>query len=98
MHGHAGVGWVRFARLYSEPHDIRSSLTVALVSHDHFHVERFSLDWPYDATDDYFDRCLRDNPRRLHEMANQDPFVATRCFHLHRGLGNADADHLCAAG
>ena len=34
------------------PHDIRSPLTVALVNHAHFHMERLSLDWPDDVTDD----------------------------------------------
>ena len=43
-----------FALLYSEPRDIRSPLTIALVNHEYFHVERLSLDWPDDVTDDYF--------------------------------------------
>ena len=72
---------MRFVFFTLNPHDIRSPLTMALVNREHFHVEQFSLDWSDDATDEYFARCLQGNSRRLHEMANQDPFAATRCFH-----------------
>ena len=63
------------------PHDIRSPLTLTLLNSEHFHSERFSLDLPDDATEDYLKTLLGDNPRRLHEMAAQDPVAATKCFH-----------------
>ena len=64
------------------PHDIRSPLTIALVNHEHFHIEKFSLDLDDSETDAYFSRLLKSNSRKLHEMAAQDPLAATRCFHL----------------
>ena len=63
------------------PHDIRSPLTLTLINAEHFHAERFSLDLDDAATEAYLTELLKDNPRRLHEMAAQDPLAATRCFH-----------------
>ena len=62
-------------------HDIRSPLTLALVTGEHFQQEQFSLDLPDHATEDYLAKLLGANPRLLHQMAAQDPLAATRCFH-----------------
>ena len=64
------------------PHDIRSPLTLTFLNSEHFRIERFSLDLPDDATEEYLRKLLGDNPRRLHEMAAQDPVAATKCSHL----------------
>ena len=40
------------------PHDIRSPLTLALVNHEHFHTEKFSLDLPDSATEEYLAKLL----------------------------------------
>ena len=63
------------------PHDIRSPITLALASNDHFHTERFSLDLDDAATESYLEQLLGHHPRRLHEIVVQDPLVAARCFH-----------------
>ena len=63
------------------PYDIRSPLTLTFINEEHFHVKRFSLDLPDAELDAYLADLLRDDPRRLHEMAAQDPVAATRCFH-----------------
>ena len=75
--------WHGFSSLFFtlNPHDIRSPITLALASHDHFHTERFSLDLDDAATEAYLEQLLGQHPRRLHEIVVQDPLVAPRCFH-----------------
>ena len=63
------------------PHDIRSPLTIEFTSKEHFHIERFSLDWNDSTTDAYFSELLGANPRKLHQIAAQDPVATTRCFY-----------------
>ena len=63
------------------PHDIRSPLTVALINKEHFDVHRFSLDLSDADADKFLADLLATNPRKLHEMAAQDPVATTRCFH-----------------
>ena len=75
--------WNGFSSLFFtlNPHDIRSPLTLTLTDHERFHIERFSLDFGDEATDAYFTKLLGEHPRRLHEIAVQDPSSAARCFH-----------------
>ena len=75
--------WNGFSSLFFtlNPHDIRSPVTLALTCHEHFHMERFSLDFDDEATEAYLARLLGEHPRRLHEIVVQDPLAATRCFH-----------------
>ena len=48
------------------PHDIRSSITMALLHGDMRLERQFSLDMPDADTEAYFVDSLKDQPRRLH--------------------------------
>ena len=63
------------------PHDIRSPLTIVLSNREHFQTKTFSLDLPDSATEQFLTELLGESPRKLHEMAAQDPLAATKCFH-----------------
>ena len=78
----------------------RQPLTIALCNGEHFHVERFSLDWSDEAFDGFFDSISRTRPRLLHEIAAEDPVAITRAFHynvskLLEELGNCAPSASC---
>ena len=65
----------------SASHDIKSSLTIALIQHDAHFTRHLSLDWSDDDTEAYIASVLKEHPRKLHEAVAANFLAATRCFH-----------------
>ena len=63
------------------PHDIRSPLTIMLLSDTNKFERRFSLDLSDEEAAEYAAHIVKGDPRRLHVLVAQDPLVATRVFH-----------------
>ena len=78
--------WNGFSSLFFtlNPHDIRSPMTLVLVTPEHFHMEPFSLDFNDADTEAYLARLLGQHPRRLHEivalMCKLEAFLCETCF------------------
>ena len=66
------------------PHDIRSPLTVILSNAEHFHIERFSLDWDDGTTGDYFARLLGNTLSEIARNGHKGPVGSHALFPLHR--------------